>query len=330
MLRCLVDLHHELACWTAGERERTRLAALPGWEIRFTGIDGERADLLADGADACWCWHISPTEAEACPGLKWISTPAAGADYLPVAALQQAGITVSVSHGHHGPAMAEHAMGMLISLARDLHRSPERAVSEDWWRPTLDGRMIDLLGARLVIVGYGAIGRCLAERAQAFGMAISGLARSARGIDDLGVTVLGPEAHDRALAEADAVVSYLPHTPSTAGWFHRQRLAMLPDQCLLVNCGRGETMDEAALVDEARSGRLRLGLDVFATEPLPGDHPFRRMPQVLCTPHAAAMTTAYLDRAAQAQALQMRRFQGNQPLLWVVEGDSLMDDTRLL
>jgi phosphoglycerate dehydrogenase-like enzyme len=323
--RLIIDLRSEQPCWTAGERERALLAAVPGWTVTLAADDHDRRRLLTGGADAIWCWRLDASEVATCPGLRWVATPAAGADYLDCRGLRARGLVVTISHGHHGPAMAEHALGMLLALARDLPAQHAR-LAGGAWRPTdLAGRMVDLLGGHLVIAGYGAIGREVAQRAAGFGLRLSGLCRRDRGTDDLEVRILGPADHDAALATATAVVNLLPHTPTTANWFDARRLALLPPDCIFINLGRGRTVDDDALVTVIRAGRLRAGLDVFTIEPLPATHPLRSLPNVLLTPHASAATREYLLRAARAQAEQMTRFRDGRELLWQVTDDLWVD-----
>lgn len=332
-MRLIVDLRNPVAIWTVGEAELSVIRAVPGWEVRHVTDDADRAAALAEGADALWCWRCDAADAARCPGLRWVATPAAGADYLDAAGLLDAGIRVTVSHGHHGPAIAEHVLGMVLSLARRLHRAREWAAAGGWWRDETDGAaMIDLLHADAAIVGYGAIGRAIGERLRAFGCRVRGLRRAAVSgeTDELGVQLVGPGGWDEALAASRVVVNVLPHTPATSGWFDRRRLCLLPDPCILVNVGRGETVDERALVDLARTRDLRLGLDVFAEEPLPADHPLRDLPEALLTPHASAMTPTYLHRAAEAQAEQMRRFAAGEELHWPVDPDDPIERPRIL
>ncbi len=325
----LVDLRGGLRCWQAGPREDAILAEVPGWRVTRITTEAERRMLLASGADALWCWHLDPTEARRCPGLRWVSTPAAGADYLPCAELRELGIVVTVSHGHHGPAMAEHALGMILALARRLDLAPQRAREGAWWRDELDGRMIDLFGAQAAIVGYGAIGREVARRILSFGCEPTGLAREPREPDELGVPVVGPDDHDEILRSARIVIDILPHTPATRRWFDAERLALLPADAIFVNLGRGETVDEGALLAAVRDGRLRAGLDVMAQEPLPADDPLRTS-GILLTPHASALTDAYLARAARAQSEQMVRFATGEELRWQVDPKEMVSETREL
>ena len=158
-----------------------------------------------DQYTGCWVW------------ITWV-TPE----------LLDLGLTISVSHGHHGPAMAESTMGMIVSLARSLHRAAEWTAAGEWWRPRIDHSIIDLLGAKkMTILGYGAIGREVAQRAKAFGMTVEGLTRSDKGTDNLGVRILGPDAIDESLKSADVVVNILPHTTATHQLVNKGRIESL-------------------------------------------------------------------------------------------------------
>jgi phosphoglycerate dehydrogenase-like enzyme len=117
------------------------------------------------------------------------------------------------------------------------------------------------------------------------------------------------------LPEVDIAVLVLPETPETAGMFGRKEMAALPDGALVVNVGRGRTLDTDALLEEARRGRLRAALDVTDPEPLPGDHPLRRCTGVLITPHVAGGSATFRPRAERLIVEQVRRYAAGEPLL---------------
>jgi phosphoglycerate dehydrogenase-like enzyme len=310
-LHLRIELQHALSCWTAGERERALLASVPGWTVTLAD-----AATPAAPCDALWCWHADASVRTRLPGLRWVATPAAGADYLHTADLVAAGLTVTTTHGFHGLAMAEHALGLVLALARRLHLAAGWTSAGRWWREELDGHCVDLAGATCVIAGYGAIGRAIAQRARAFGMSVIGLGRRARPADDLGVVTCGPEDHDAVLCQAQVLINVLPGTAATRNFLSAERIARLPRAAIVINLGRGSTVDEDALLHAACAGRLRAGLDVTQIEPLPAAHPLRHCPDVLITPHASAITDAYLLRAAHAMAAQMARFRDGAALLW--------------
>ncbi|MEY2535192.1 MAG: hypothetical protein QOF29_3102, partial [bacterium] len=170
----------------------------------------------------------------------------------------------------------------------------------------------DVAGARVLILGHGSIGAAVEERLAPFGAEIVRVARRARegvhAIEELGQLLPG----------ADVVVDLLPATPQTRGLLGAEALAAMRDGALLVNAGRGATVDTAALLVALQEGRLRAVLDVVDPEPLPPDHALWRAPNVILTPHSAGDTPG-AERAAWALAgEQLRRHAAGEPLRNVV------------
>jgi phosphoglycerate dehydrogenase-like enzyme len=154
----------------------------------------------------------------------------------------------------------------------------------------------------VVILGFGSIGSAVAARLRPFGVDVVGLARTRRegvlGLDDL----------DSTLPTTDILIDLLPLSVETSGLLDGRRLGLLPPGALLVNAGRGATVDTAALVDAIRSGRLRAALDVTDPEPLPPEHPLWRLPGVLISPHVGGDSSRSLARAFALAGDQIRRF----------------------
>jgi phosphoglycerate dehydrogenase-like enzyme len=167
----------------------------------------------------------------------------------------------------------------------------------------------ELNGTRVVILGLGSIGTAIAERLRPFGVEVIGVGRTARD------GVHGLAELDEVLGGADILVNILPLTGATGGLLDARRLGLLPDGALLVNAGRGRTIETAALVDELRAGRIRAALDVTDPEPLPGDHPLWGLPNVLITPHMAGDSPATAPRAFELAGDQVRRFAAGEPLV---------------
>jgi phosphoglycerate dehydrogenase-like enzyme len=138
---------------------------------------------------------------------------------------------------------------------------------------------------------------------------VIGVSRTARG------GVHGLVDLDAVLRGAEIIVNVLPLTGETSGLLDARRLGLLPDGALLVNAGRGRTIDTAALVEELRSGRIRAALDVTDPEPLPPDHPLWGLPNVLITPHIGGDTPGSSTRAFELAGDQVRRFAAGEPLI---------------
>ncbi|WP_181783627.1 NAD(P)-dependent oxidoreductase, partial [Pseudonocardia pini] len=251
------------------------------------------------------------------PAVEHVQVLSVGYDYVaeyvpPGARLHNAASVIAETTAEQG------LLGILAVLRRlpQYVRAQDRA---DWVDVDDPGSEIpaaaldSLVGATVVQLGHGVVGKALARRVEACGAEVVPFARSAR-------TEAGREV--RALAEvgewlprADVVASALPLGPGTQGFVDAAFLARMRDGALFTNVGRGPTVDTTALVTELATGRIRASLDVVEPEPLPADHPLWRMPNVLLTPHMAgdARTTAR-DLAALVAA-QVETYRAGRPLI---------------
>lgn len=237
------------------------------------------------------------------PNLRWLHTFSAGTDAPIFATMQQRGVVVTNSSGSSAPSIAQVVMLDLLALSRDLPRMM-RAQADRRWEP---GTSIDLHGVRLGIVGLGAIGSEVARLAQTFGMHVIGLRRTVTG-DEICETWTDDRL-DELLGNVDAVVVTAPLTDATRGLFGAAAFASMRPGAWFVNVGRGEIVDEAALVDALSDGHLGgAGLDVFAVEPLPADSPLWTMPNVIVTPHSSGTTEHSRRRSIDQFVENFRRF----------------------
>lgn len=226
-----------------------------------------------------------------------------GYDHMvPLLDLLPAGARLATARGVQGEPTAELAVTLLLALARGLGHYTRRPAAGE--RHPFTGTT--LVGKRVLVVGYGAVGAAVAARLGAFGCEVVLVARTAR-------TTPAGRVHGAAqlpalLPTADAVVLCAPLTEATRGMFGAAQLALLKDGALLVNVARGELLDTAAAVREVRGGRLRLALDVTDPEPLPEGHPLWDLPGVLITPHVAAFTDAFPQLSVDFLRRQLHRF----------------------
>jgi phosphoglycerate dehydrogenase-like enzyme len=230
------------------------------------------------------------------------------------------GVVVTYAGGGVSPAVAEHAMALLLAMARrvpDMVHTilPRRAFD----RTLIAPKARSLEGATLVIVGYGHIGRELAKRARGFGMRIVSVARTPRP-DALQDAALPLTQLHEALAQADAVVVAIALTPETTHLLDAAAFEACKPGTLLVNVARGSVVDQAALVRALHSGRIGgAGLDVTDPEPLPASDPLWDAPNVLISPHfAGSGSPRSVDRLAEGVADNLRRLMSAQPLQHVV------------
>ncbi|MDQ7830006.1 MAG: D-2-hydroxyacid dehydrogenase [Armatimonadota bacterium] len=291
-------------------------AAAPGLAVEHT-TDRARLLALAPTADVIVGWSVPPEVVRRAERLRWIHSTAAGVDQLLFPELLQREVLLTSSSGIHAEPLSEHVLGVMLMLSRRLHVAVRQQLARRWDRRTVLGD--ELGGKTLGILGLGAIGRAIAERARVFGMRVIGTRRSGAPVPHV-EQVFPPEGLDEVLRRSDVLVVVLPLTPATRGLIGARELALLPPGAFLINVGRGAIVQEAALVDALRAGRLAgAALDVFEQEPLPPESPLWDLPQVIITPHVSGTTPRYYDRAIPLFCENLRRFLRGEPLLNVVD-----------
>ena len=235
--------------------------------------------------------------------LRVIQTTSAGVDWLIGRVPEH--VTVCNARGVYDAPLSEWVAGAILAMQRGLVQSRDAQARREW--EAIEPP--ELLGRRVVILGFGSIGTAVADRLRPFGVEVIGVGRSARdgvrGLADL----------DEVLREAEILVNILPLTSETRGLLDARRLSLLPDGALVVNAGRGRTIETNALVEELHSGRIRAALDVTDPEPLPPDHPLWDLPNVLITPHMAGDSPGSTIRAFELAGDQIRRFSAGESLI---------------
>lgn len=239
------------------------------------------------------------------PRLRIVSRHGVGYDAVDVAALTARGIPLTVVGDVNSVSVAEHAMMLLLAAAKRAVVADRSVRGGPWaWRNTLEAREIS--GRRLLILGYGRIGRHMARMAQGFGMEVRAVdpPLAARGWPEGAAT---PTTLDDGLAWADAVSINMPGAGRPV--LGAAELARLRPGAILVNTARGGIVDEAALVAALAGGRVAAcGLDVFAEEPPPPDHPLLALPQVVLSPHIAGLSAESAERMAVSAARNVLEF----------------------
>ncbi|MFF2273627.1 2-hydroxyacid dehydrogenase [Agromyces sp. NPDC058136] len=209
----------------------------------------------------------------------------------------------------HETSTAELTLALVLASQRGI---PDfvRAATEGRWAPA---RHASLADRRVLIVGYGGVGRAIEDRLVPFEVEITRVAGHAR--DDERGRIHGVDELPALLPEADIVIVGVPLNEATTGLVDAGFLAALPDGALVVNIARGKVADTEAILAEARSGRLRFALDVTDPEPLPQGHPLFALPNVLVSPHVGGASTAMIPRMARLLREQIERMlRGDEPL----------------
>jgi phosphoglycerate dehydrogenase-like enzyme len=290
------------------EGEARWRALLDRAEVLF-GVPGDSAEGLAEVVNGL-------------PRLRWVHATSAGAGEqvrkaeLSAEALER--VTITTSSGVHAIPLAEFAVLGLLAVAKELPRLVQDQRARAW--PEVRQPLRELPGQTLFLVGLGEIGREVARLGKALGMRTVGFRRTQGPPPEWVDEVHGPERLTELAGRADAMVVSLPMTEQTAGLVDRATIERLPATCIFVNVGRGGVVDEPALVDALRDRRIAGAvLDVFATEPLPADSPLWTLPNVLVSPHAAALSDRENERITELFADNLRRYLDGRPLRKVVE-----------
>lgn len=251
--------------------------ALSAPELRHL-LPGVHAILAS--ADPYSAEVLSSTEAAE---LKLISRWGVGYDSIDVAEATRLGIVIAYTPGLLNETVADYALALLLTLVRRVHLV-DSAMRQGVWKPTWGH---DVAGKTLGIVGCGRIGQAVARRARGFDLRVLGydIAPSPQA-ERLGVQFVSLET---LLAQSDFVMLHAASTPQNAGLIGTSQLRQMKPTAYLVNAARGALVDETALAEALREGRIAgAALDTFVREPLPAEHPFRQTPNLLLSPHQSS------------------------------------------
>ncbi len=284
------------------------LRIAPAVDAGTLNREAEAADIIIVRAP------LPPTIYDNAPRLRAAIRHGAGLDMIPIPEATAAGVLVANVPGANAVTVAEHVIFSAIALLRRF-RVVDRDLRNAGWNVAREHSYVlsDLSGLRLGIVGMGNLGHAIFRIAHGgFGMEVIANSRRPESI---------PEGArfaelDDLVAQADIVVLCCPLTPQTTGLIGRERIARMKPSALLINVARGPVVDEAALVEALRQGRIGgAALDVFATQPLPSGHPFFSFDNVILTPHMAGITADSMMRMGTGAAAEaVRVLEGKLPV----------------
>jgi D-3-phosphoglycerate dehydrogenase len=235
--------------------------------------------------------------------MKVIGRAGVGVDNVDIPAATKRGIIVANAPQSNVIAAAEHTVALMLAMARNIPQAHAALVDGRWERSKFGG--FEVYEKTLGILGFGRIGQLVAQRARGFDMRVVAYDPfvSAERMRELGVE--HAESSDDLYARADIVTIHLPKTPETENWLNAEAFSKMKDGVRVINCARGPLLDDAALADALRSGKVAgAALDVFREEPVT-EHPLFGMPGVIVTPHLGASTTEAQDRAGVQVAEQV-------------------------
>jgi glycerate dehydrogenase len=259
----------------------------------------------------------------ALPALRFVSVLATGYNVVDLAAARERGIPVSNAPAYSTRSVQQMTFALLLELTQQCG-AHDRAVKEGAWCRCKDSTfqlrpLLELDGLTFGVLGFGAIGRAVAQAAQAFGMKVIALSRPRSGRDEEGKKGAddGVErvTREELFRRSDVLSLHCPLTPETANVVNGETLALMKPTALLINTGRGGLVDEAALARALNEGRLAgAGVDVLSSEPPPPDNPLLHARNIVITPHCAWATRAARQRLLDITVANVQAFQAGRPV----------------
>lgn len=323
-MKILLALHHRLEMWTipAWFPEKLR-AEFPQFEITHRNTYDNLEDYVND-VEILFTLSLRPDQFKVARKLKWLHCPAAAVHQFSFPEFVNSDIILTNGRDVHGPVVAEHVMALIFAMAKNFHLCARYQQKHEWgqepvWYNNPHPRLI--AGATLGLVGLGSIGRPVAKHASVLGMrVIASRGNPEKGSAEGVAQVLPSSQLDQLLAQSDYVVLAAPVIPSTERLIGPKQLAkMKPDACL-INVGRGQLVDEPALIQTLREKKIGgAALDVFDEEPLPSNSPFWDMENVLITPHTGGLADKLWEREYDLFSENLRRYLAHRPLLALVD-----------
>ena len=289
-------------------------------DLRFAPDRDSLLEQIAE-AEIVYTWRGEPEDLEAAWSLagklRWVQAVNVGINKVLFPALVESEVPLTNARGAAEQPIAESVVGFLVAMAKDFRRMFDDQ-SSHVWRPEDTER---LAGKRLLVVGPGPIGRAIGRAArEALGMRVDAVGRTVRPGDDIFESIHGSEGLHAALAQADYVVNALPLTTGTRHLFDAEAFAAMKPTARFVNVGRGATVDEEALVEALRAGKIAgAALDVFEHEPLPPDSPLWDMANVIVCPHMSGDVEGWEADFANVFYANVDRWLRGEPLRNVVD-----------
>ncbi len=286
---------------------------LPG-EFHLSGRDDRRFETFADCeivfGNVPLDWALKS------PSLRWLQLESVGVDpYVDhLGAFSEKNVTITNLHGFFGQQVAETALAGILALKRGVDKTVRLQAKGVWQGASLRYELTMLHRSRVLILGSGSIAQALKKMLAGFDAEVLLFARNPERAD-----LTTREQLDKELSNTDIVVACLPENAGTRELFDRNRLGLLPPEALFVNVGRGSLVDETALVELLQTKRLGGAvLDVTKNEPLPAEHPFWQLPNVLLTQHCGGGTRDELPRKVEFFLDNLQRFRNGESLFGVV------------
>ena len=323
-MKILIVVYHPFELWQAPPWFSERLRQdFPGLEVvqrrEYSSIQDDLRDV-----DIVITWSLRSEQFRAARKLRWIHSPAAAVHALMIPEIVASDVVVTNARDVHGPVVAEHAIALVLALAKRLPSAFRYQWERTWaqgqmWRESPRPR--EVAGATLGLVGLGSIGQETAKRAAGLGMKVIAVREHGDKPHLACVSkIFVPSQIDEILGVSDYVVLAAPLTSRTRHLIDRHRLLQMKPDAYLINVSRGALIDQASLLKALGQRRIAgAALDVFEQEPLPPDSPLWNADNVVITPHTAALTDKLWKRHYALVSENLRRFLAGVPLLNVVD-----------
>ena len=294
-------------------REQIRQIA-PDIEIVSPGDEDalQRAAIIYDG--------VQSDEIDRAKNLRWLQLLSAGVNRWDLHQLKARNIQLTTTSGIHAQPITEHMFGMLLMKTRSLDKALQAQAQHQWRGHDFPVQLI--AGKTLGLLGVGAIGQHAANVGAAFGMRVIGLRRSGQPIDNV-EQMFTPANRLEFFGQSDVVMNTLPATDDSRGFMGKAEFEALPPGAIVINTGRGSTIDTDALMNWLQSDADNFaGLDVTDPEPLPSEHPLWAMPNAFITPHYSGSHPTYVKRANVIFLDNLKRFVNGETLHNLVDADA--------
>jgi len=273
-----------------------------------------QADVIVNGSSSP---RLLSAAIPAALKAQWMHSLWTGVDHVLSPEVLASPLPLTNGRGVFRRPLAEWTVGAMLYFAYNMRRMVRQQQAGVWEAFTTE----EIQGKTLGIVGYGGIGSLAAELARPFGMRIIALRRRPELFEQDSIVheSFAPAKLNQMLAASDYVLLATPLTEQTRGMIGAAQIAAMKPSSVLINVGRGAVVDEPALVDALQGGKIRgAALDVFAVEPLPAEHPFYKLENVLLSPHTADHVQDFVHLAVECFLDNLRRFQAGEPLLNLV------------
>lgn len=278
-------------------------------------VDEQNLDAKLPEAEVLLCGVAPKIDWSVAKRLRLLHFMGAGIDHLWPATGLDPNVVIANARGMHAMEMRDHTLAMLLAFERELPKAMEQQRRKEWL-PFVAG---SLAGKTLGLIGLGEVGLPIARAARALGMRVIGMRNRPVSTPEVDQMVL-PDDLPKLLVRADYVVVTVPLTSRTRGMIGAREIAMLAPHAVLVVISRGGIVDESALAEALRTGRLRgAALDVFAEEPLPESNPLWSTPNLIVTPHISGWMADYLPRAMRIFQTNLARFECGEEVLTPVD-----------